>query len=114
MIKRDGNRVSLWQANIAPYESRNTINNNRYFDIAVIGGGITGITTALLLQEAGKNCVVLEAASLCFGTTGGTTAHINTLLDTPYTTISKNFGDERSASSARSIPKSKFRSRRPS
>jgi glycine/D-amino acid oxidase-like deaminating enzyme/nitrite reductase/ring-hydroxylating ferredoxin subunit len=94
MIKRDGNRVSLWQANIAPYESRNTINNNRYFDIAVIGGGITGITTALLLQEAGKNCVVLEAASLCFGTTGGTTAHINTLLDTPYTTISKNFGDE--------------------
>jgi len=60
----------------------------------VVGGGITGISTALLLQRAGKKCAVLEAASLCFGTTGGTTAHLNTLLDTPYTTITKNFGLE--------------------
>jgi glycine/D-amino acid oxidase-like deaminating enzyme/nitrite reductase/ring-hydroxylating ferredoxin subunit len=59
-----------------------------------VGGGITGISTALLLQTAGKKCLVVEAANLCFGTTGGTTAHINTLLDTPYTTISKNFGEE--------------------
>jgi hypothetical protein len=37
---------------------------------------------------------VIEANNLCFGTSGGTTAHLNTLLDTPYTTIVKNFGKE--------------------
>jgi glycine/D-amino acid oxidase-like deaminating enzyme len=48
----------------------------------------------LLLQKAGKNCIVFEAYNLCFGTTGGTTAHLNTLLDTPYSTIIKKFGKE--------------------
>jgi glycine/D-amino acid oxidase-like deaminating enzyme/nitrite reductase/ring-hydroxylating ferredoxin subunit len=94
MIQRDGNCTSLWQGTIDSYIPVNKMAANRSYDVAIIGGGITGITTALLLQEAGKKCIVLEAASLCFGTTGGTTAHLNTLLDTPYTTISKNFGKE--------------------
>lgn len=94
MIQRDGANASLWQSTVPPYETSNQPEKNIVYDVIVIGGGITGITTALLLQEAGKKCLVLEAANLCFGTTGGTTAHINTLLDTPYTTISKNFGKE--------------------
>jgi hypothetical protein len=39
-------------------------------------------------------CLLLEAHSLGFGTTGGTTAHLNTLLDTPYNAIEKHFGKE--------------------
>ncbi|MET0391745.1 MAG: FAD-dependent oxidoreductase [Chitinophagaceae bacterium] len=93
MIQRDGSLVSLWQESVPPY----TVSNKpaaKIYDVIIAGGGITGITTALLLQEAGKKCIVLEAVNLGFGTTGGTTAHLNTLLDTPYTTISKNFGKE--------------------
>jgi len=100
MIHRDGNCTSLWQDNIFPYKSFNKLPVNRYYDIVIVGGGITGITTALLLQEAGKKCIVLEAANLCFGTTGGTTAHINTIMDTPYHTISVNFGKENARSVA--------------
>jgi glycine/D-amino acid oxidase-like deaminating enzyme/nitrite reductase/ring-hydroxylating ferredoxin subunit len=93
MIARDGACVSLWQDSVSEYEPKNiTAENN--FDVAIAGGGITGITTALLLQKAGKRCIVFEAYNLCFGTTGGTTAHLNTLLDNPYTTIIKNFGKE--------------------
>ena len=33
-------------------------------DVAVIGGGIVGITTALLLHEAGARVVLLEAGRL--------------------------------------------------
>ncbi|HVX27311.1 MAG TPA: FAD-binding oxidoreductase, partial [Parafilimonas sp.] len=93
MINRDGATISLWQGTADAYEPKNTPSQTMY-DVAIAGGGITGITTALLLQKAGKKCIVFEAYNLCFGTTGGTTAHLNTLLDNPYTTIIKNFGKE--------------------
>jgi glycine/D-amino acid oxidase-like deaminating enzyme/nitrite reductase/ring-hydroxylating ferredoxin subunit len=93
MIQRDGACESLWQASAEEYITKNSA-VEKFYDVAIAGGGITGITTALLLQKAGKKCIVFEAYNLCFGTTGGTTAHLNTLLDNPYTTISKNFGED--------------------
>src|SRR6478736_4744022 len=91
MINRDGACISLWQQHAKEFTSKNQA-SAAYYDVAIAGGGITGITTALLLQKAGKKCIVFEAYNLCFGTTGGTTAHLNTLLDSPYTTLIKNFG----------------------
>jgi len=102
MIKRDGANVSVWQDNIQPYKTSNTANQRVIYDVVVAGGGITGVSTALLLQESGKKCLLLEAANLCFGTTGGTTAHLNTLLDTPYSDISKNFSKDDAKTVARS------------
>ena len=98
MIARDGSFVSLWQE-VPVYGSRHQAQHDTPYDVAIVGGGITGITTGLLLQQAGQKCILLEAENLGFGTTGGTTAHLNTLLDTPYTTITKNFG----ASGAQSV-----------
>ena len=46
-------------------------------DVAVIGGGIVGITTALLLQEAGRRVVLLEAGRLAGGVSGYTTAKVS-------------------------------------
>ena len=43
----------------------------------VIGGGIVGITTALLLQEAGVRTVLLEANRLACGVSGFTTAKVS-------------------------------------
>jgi glycine/D-amino acid oxidase-like deaminating enzyme/nitrite reductase/ring-hydroxylating ferredoxin subunit len=94
MIERDGACISLWQESVTPYSPVNTPDRSKVYDVIIAGGGITGVSTALLLQKEGKNCIVLEANNLCFGTTGGTTAHLNTLLDTPYSTISKNFSKE--------------------
>jgi glycine/D-amino acid oxidase-like deaminating enzyme/nitrite reductase/ring-hydroxylating ferredoxin subunit len=93
MIRRDGSCISLWQQTSDVYKETNAPKYH-YFDVAIAGGGITGITTALLLQRSGKNCIVFEAKNLCFGTTGGTTAHLNTLLDNPYTSIIKKFGED--------------------
>jgi len=94
MIQRDGALTSLWQANTQPYITTNKPDRNVVYDVIIVGGGITGITTALQLQEAGKQCLLIEAADLGFGTTGGTTAHLNTLLDTPYYVIAQNFSDD--------------------
>lgn len=103
MIPRDGNCISLWQNSVDVYQPVNAPDQHQVYDVIIVGGGITGIGTALLLQNAGKKCVLLEANNLCFGTTGGTTAHLNTLLDTPYTTISKNFNKEKAKLVAQSV-----------
>ncbi|SJZ87814.1 FAD-dependent oxidoreductase [Sediminibacterium ginsengisoli] len=94
MTPRDGACVSLWQDSVTPFRPVNQPDRNLIYDVAIAGGGITGLTTALLLQQSGKSCILLEAETLGFGTSGGTTAHINTFLDTPYSTIHKNFGED--------------------
>src|SRR5215204_1357938 len=103
MIQRDGCNVSLWQESANKYNSTNKINSSVLYDVVIVGGGITGISTAFHLQKAGMNCLVLEAHELCFGTTGGTTAHINTLLDVPYSTIEKKFSKEKAKLVAASV-----------
>ena len=92
-MQRDGARTSLWQSNMPSYPSPATTPPADVVDVLIVGGGITGITTALMLQKSGKQCVVAEAKTLCFGTTGGTTAHLNTVLDHPYNEIESKFGE---------------------
>src|SRR2546423_2474449 len=93
-MQRDGACTSLWQFNMPAYQSPAVPAPKEVMDILIVGGGITGITTALLLQKAGKKCIVAEAQTLCFGTTGGTTAHLNTILDHPYNEIRSKFGEK--------------------
>ncbi len=96
-MKRDGALTSLWQHHTGSYDSVNGHSiANKYFDVVIVGAGITGITTGLLLQKTGRSVLIAEAQTLGFGTTGGTTAHLNTLLDTPYNIVEKNFNEESS------------------
>jgi glycine/D-amino acid oxidase-like deaminating enzyme/nitrite reductase/ring-hydroxylating ferredoxin subunit len=93
-MKRDGFKTSLWQEGMPDYISKTKKSSNDKFDVLIVGGGITGITTALQLQKSGLQCIVAEAHNLCFGTTGGTTAHLNTFLDTGYNVIENKFGED--------------------
>lgn len=62
-------------------------------DAVVVGGGIAGITAALLLAEAGKKVALVDMRDrLAEGDTSKTTAHITALLDASYTTLQQNFG----------------------
>lgn len=92
-MKRDGVTISLWQDAIPEYTPQTVELPAQTVDVLIVGGGITGITTALLLQKAGKTCVIAEAQNLCFGTTGGTTSHINSFFDTSYDQIQSDFGE---------------------
>src|SRR5215216_4201658 len=66
-------------------------------DVAVIGGGITGITTALLLKRAGARVAVIEAATVASGVTGATTAKVTALQSTILSQVRKRHGDEATA-----------------
>ncbi len=90
-MKRDGLQKSIWQDVEIPIPSSS---DNSQYDVAVVGGGITGITCAYNLQRSGLNCIVLEAANIAFGTTGGTTAHLNNFFDTTYYQVEKDFGND--------------------
>jgi glycine/D-amino acid oxidase-like deaminating enzyme/nitrite reductase/ring-hydroxylating ferredoxin subunit len=61
-------------------------------DVAVVGGGITGITAALLLARAGRRVAVIEARRIGKGETGKTTAHLTEALDVPYHSLVSRFG----------------------
>jgi glycine/D-amino acid oxidase-like deaminating enzyme len=94
-MKRDGNSESLWQNTAIEFPIKsNSPAGEQLFDVIIAGGGITGITTGLLLQKSGKSVLIAEAQTIGFGTTGGTTAHLNTFLDTPYHVIQKKFSKE--------------------
>lgn len=93
-MKRDGACKSIWQEKMPDYISKTQSLSENKFDVVIVGGGITGITTALQLQKAGLRCLVAEAHNLCFGTTGGTTAHVNSFFDTSYNQIASKFGED--------------------
>ncbi|MBD1936812.1 FAD-dependent oxidoreductase [Microcoleus sp. FACHB-68] len=63
-------------------------------DVTIVGAGITGLTTALLLKRAGLKVAVIEAFKIGHGTTGSTTAHLSEVPDAGYQTLISNFGKE--------------------
>ncbi len=75
--------------------------------MVIAGAGITGVTTALMLQERGLKCAIAEARNMGFGTTGGTTAHLNNFFDTSYDKVINDFGLDKGrllADAARDAP----------
>jgi len=92
-MQRDGATTSLWQSSVPDYTPVSQELPKTTADVLIVGGGITGLATALLLQQQGKAVVVAEAHTLCYGTTGGTTAHLNSFFDTTYDMVESDFGE---------------------
>ena len=85
---------TIWQSTTQQNTSYPTLNDHVQADVCIIGGGITGVTTALQLAKAGKKVVLLEAKTLGAGTTGASSNHLNTQIDFSYHNVQKNFDDE--------------------
>lgn len=64
-------------------------------DVLIIGGGITGILCAYMLEEAGINYVLVEADRICSGITKNTTAKITSQHGLIYHKLIKKFGEEK-------------------
>lgn len=64
-------------------------------DVAIVGGGMVGITAAYLLKQEGLKVAVVEANQIAQGTTGHTTAKITSQHGLIYADIQKQMGTEK-------------------
>lgn len=64
-------------------------------DVVVIGGGIAGLTSALLLKRAGKSVAVIESKAILHGATGYTTAKVTSQHHLIYADLIAKHGEER-------------------
>jgi glycine/D-amino acid oxidase-like deaminating enzyme/nitrite reductase/ring-hydroxylating ferredoxin subunit len=71
-----------------------TLSQDINVDCLVIGGGITGITTAYLLQQEGLKTVLIEKDRICLGTTGHTTGKITSCHNLIYSHLIDTFGKQ--------------------
>ncbi|MEZ0332872.1 MAG: FAD-dependent oxidoreductase [Gemmatimonadales bacterium] len=93
-MRSDAGRTdSLWMATVPPRVLPPLAEDQRA-DVAVIGAGIAGITTAYLLALEGRRVVVLEDGAVGGGETGRTTAHLSNALDDRYHVLERLHGQE--------------------
>jgi len=88
-----GRPESLWLAT-AGATSYPTLDRDIAADVAVVGAGITGLLTALLLQREGLDVAVVDQHRVGTGVTGHTTAKVSSLHQLTYAGIASRFGAE--------------------
>jgi glycine/D-amino acid oxidase-like deaminating enzyme len=64
-------------------------------DVAIIGGGIVGITTARLLKDQGLRVAVIEARRIGRQVTGKSTAKMSSQHGILYQTLEQKFGEDK-------------------
>jgi len=84
--------LSLWQATTTDKMSYPSLKGRHDCDVAIVGGGITGLTAALLLKRSGKRVILVEKGAIFSGETGHTTAHITEIIDSRYYQLISDFG----------------------
>jgi len=88
---------SLWMEQPRLESYPRYVGQGRHWDVIIIGGGITGVTCAWLLERAGLEVALFEAQELTAGATGRTSAHVTEVLDTRYHSLVKDRGEEGAA-----------------
>ncbi|GAA1496818.1 FAD-dependent oxidoreductase [Paeniglutamicibacter kerguelensis] len=88
-----GEPVSLWVATGGTTEYPG-LRGDVEVDVAVIGGGIAGLTAALALKRAGRTVAVVETARVGTGVTGHTTGKVTSLQRLAYTELRDRHGTE--------------------
>ncbi|WP_299202453.1 FAD-binding oxidoreductase [uncultured Amphritea sp.] len=68
---------SLWAASASPAPETAPLQGQQSASVVIIGGGYTGLSTALHLAEKGVNVIVLEAQEIGFGGSGRNVGLVN-------------------------------------
>ena len=92
--------ASIWHKSVTLPEFP-ALQGDERVPVAIIGGGMTGLLTARLLQERGISALVLEADRVASGQTGRTTAKITSQHDLIYADLIDRLDEDAAAQYAR-------------
>lgn len=85
--------LSLWDYATPEQEIINSLAGDVSVDVAIVGGGFTGMSTALHLGERGVSCAVLEANRIGYGGSGRNVGLVNAGLWLPPQDIRDRLGE---------------------
>jgi len=85
--------TSVWRAT-APDNGLATLQADTTADVLIVGGGITGVTLALLVARQGRSVVLLEAQALGSGSTGNSTGNLYETLSHGLAPVARHWGAE--------------------
>ncbi len=88
---------TVWQLESGPPEPLAPLYRDTACEVAVIGGGITGILVAYELAKAGVDCLLLDKRQLGAGSTAASTALLLYELDTPLHELAAQIGESDAA-----------------
>jgi glycine/D-amino acid oxidase-like deaminating enzyme/nitrite reductase/ring-hydroxylating ferredoxin subunit len=84
---------SLWFEDVSR-PRRDALEQDLSVDVAVLGAGIVGLTTALLLERQGARVAVLEARRVAAGASGYNTAKLSSLHGLSYRRLVGTLGSD--------------------
>lgn len=84
--------ISLWDASAEESAAYPNLDGDASTDVAIVGGGFTGLSTALHSAERGVECHVLEAQAIGYGGSGRNAGLVNAGLWLPPQDVRERVG----------------------
>lgn len=86
-------QISLWDRSSVEEDMTGTATQEAKVDVAVVGGGFTGLSTALHSAQKGLSVQVIEAEKIGFGGSGRNVGLVNASVWLPPADVRKQLGD---------------------
>jgi glycine/D-amino acid oxidase-like deaminating enzyme len=93
MLGLPTDEVSYWQSSSSPI-TYPELEGEMSVDVVIVGGGVTGLTVAYLLKQAGKRVAVIEKNRIASGTTNKTTGKITSQHNLIYYELAARLGEK--------------------
>jgi len=101
MRRASGPDQTLWAETATPAPQTDPLDDDLSVSVAIVGGGYTGLSTALHLAQTGTDVVVLEAGEIGSGGSGRNGGHLTPTFhfrpEFSLANLRKRLGEERAA-----------------